>query len=565
MLGRPRFVAAATSIVLTLSLVAVSRAATAVPTVIDFEGLADGTPITDQYAVDGVVIENLVARDYTAEPGFAHSGTGGAVVLPSAEFCTTANVVLRFPKPVTRLKVWFGLPERLSAPGQLILTAFGADQTVVGEVSSPLGQGEGPRAIDAALELLDPLEPVARAQIATKGDIPICDLAFDDLEFDGLGTPADLAIDGAIPSVGSNTVTFAVTVINRGGTSSAPTTVQATSPGWDAATAPVGQIEPGASTLVSLVLAIPSGLAGSTTPFEISADPVAAGDENPANNSLSTDLFVPLQVTSLPPPTAVTQAPTPVATTGPTAPAAGADPGPLVAIIAGVLLLAAGGAAFVARRRGKGETTARLTRSEATLSVKEDGRSVTLTIDGDGIELEAHDREPPERCAAGQFYCEREALFERPRRRVSTIAVASERPRRTPTDLGSELAERATALARAVGHDPNGMPTQRALAAFASDVAFHAAEQVPPDFGGEILILATVLGPSVQATFRAYRCAAIGSDEQDGAFEEVARATLKISDKSEWRLAAVPGSPTRPLPGLEDGIVAGLRTLSREL
>ncbi len=147
--------------------------ALAAPTVLDFEDLAPGTIVTNQYGVKGVLFDNK----YLDTDPAARSGTR---VLRSAfgEVFNPVPITMSFTSPQARVKL-FAASDDLALNGTL--TAFDAANNVVAT--------DGPKQVaadvfSAMFEVIDPdaTPSIVRAELRLQNGIYF---AIDDLEFDG--------------------------------------------------------------------------------------------------------------------------------------------------------------------------------------------------------------------------------------------------------------------------------------------------------------------------------------------------------------------------------------------
>ena len=133
------------------------------------------------------------AFDYakpTAIPGFAHSGTIGVEPCPPvAEFCT-AKLVATFTSPQRDVGVWVGNSYKLTEPLGVRLTAFDANDTIVGTDNATLPANSSPTPIQTHLEVKAPPPRIVRLEVSvtTNGDLS-SGLAVDDVDFSTAGPP----------------------------------------------------------------------------------------------------------------------------------------------------------------------------------------------------------------------------------------------------------------------------------------------------------------------------------------------------------------------------------------
>jgi CARDB len=106
-----------------------------------------------------------------------------------------------------------------------------------------------------------------------------------------LSIAPDLAIGSIVHTRRHGTVFVQVTIRNSGNRRADETTVHASAPGWNTASAHLGAVAPLATTTIPLSLRVPRSALGHSVPIGLSVDPVA-GDP-PANNRRSTTVSIP--------------------------------------------------------------------------------------------------------------------------------------------------------------------------------------------------------------------------------------------------------------------------------
>jgi RHS repeat-associated protein len=206
-------------------LIVLSRPASAVPVVIDFEDLpagAIGTPaevfVNNQYADRGITFNNPVALDYSlgavAIPDFAHSGTKAVEQCYAIEFCTTP-IEMNFTAAQTRVKVWVGFSEFFVGRTEsftVLLRAFDAGGGEVGRAMTALLIGSEPIPIRMPLEVTSANANITRAVVQLllpDGSVTVTNgLAVDDVEFDTAGParPIETTFGPRSPANPSGTV-----------------------------------------------------------------------------------------------------------------------------------------------------------------------------------------------------------------------------------------------------------------------------------------------------------------------------------------------------------------------
>ncbi len=461
---------------------------------------------------------------------------------------------------------------------------FDANGASISKAAQALTADGGPQPISTPLEASDPSGRTVRAEVSTEGKVPICELAFDDVEFDLAPTPPDLAITGVIGSLTDTTVSLAVAVQNLGGRSSLPTTVTAVGPGWDSTIGSLAAVDPQKETSIVLTFPIPQNERGLTTDFDVVVDAAAAGDPNGANNQAIGQVAVPVVATASPaaPPSATAVA---LATTAPTAPAAQTTPAATPAVSAvgstdgstGTTILAIGiiatiavvGTAVVINvRQGKDSVKGRVDPEHAELTVNDGDRSVTVSSDGAHIDLHAEDADPPNSCKPGDWYCKRAAGFDPRERSLSALSWG------TPSKRGwdvhpwpPEAIRRSDALLRraASGQDSSEVATQ--MRVLAQDLADGIVTALARSDRPRIRVVASIEGSTASGRFTAYHCSAVDPGGSLGKFAEAAHISAEVHDQFDYPVADVrvvePRSAASAMLTAE--VEAGLWRLAGEL
>jgi len=187
-----------------IGLIVLSRPASAVRVVIDFEDLPAGpfgTPprvsVNTQYADRGITFNNPDAFDFSDSsgypPDFAHSGANAIETCFAIEFCT-APIEMTFTTPQTRVKAWVGLDLRglnnFFSPLTVRLSVFDIGGREVGRATTAFAFTDpfGKIPIRTPLEVLSQSANIVRADLQlllADGSVFITNpLAVDDVEFD---------------------------------------------------------------------------------------------------------------------------------------------------------------------------------------------------------------------------------------------------------------------------------------------------------------------------------------------------------------------------------------------
>jgi len=528
---------------------------------IDFDQLTAGSVITDQYAGQyGVLMNGAVADDTGNEVWAARSAPIAIVLATTSEFECRPTLAIHFRRAVGRVKLWFGLRIPVPGDGSVVLKVYDDQGQTIGQTEVPVHGGDGPESVDRSLEL-GGTGPIARAEISVIGGVGPCMIGFDDLEFDQYTPPADLALGPPRTSYSVSALVVDVDIRNVGGRASGATTLSAQAGDWPPATTTVEPVDPGATTVGEVSLSLPAEAAGRTVELVVALDPKGAGDVNADNNEIRQT------ITLGPPPTAeetttdtpaapTSEAAVPLPTEIPLEPAdqPTADVAPL-AVVVGLVAAAAGGG-FVLRRR---RWTIGAKPDEITITGNVGTESVTVTINKQQLELKAEDPDPPERCQAGQWYCQRAVTFDPRQRALSALTVKPQAPGGQDAALSAAIVEPAARVLREIRD--SGSADELGLLRLADQLADRA---IATANGPAFDLIASVRGSSAQAKFTAYRC---NADENavTGAFKDVANRTVPVEDKFERILAHSTGASARQRTILRSQLVASLSALAAEL
>ena len=107
--------------------------------VVTFDNLAIGPLLVSQ----GAIFNSPSVRDYSATPGFAHSGAKAIELCFALEFCTTPLNV-NFTTGQTRVKAFVGFTLPLGQPSTVALRALDQNGVLVAEATAVLGPSSGP-------------------------------------------------------------------------------------------------------------------------------------------------------------------------------------------------------------------------------------------------------------------------------------------------------------------------------------------------------------------------------------------------------------------------------------
>lgn len=152
-------------------------------------GLA-GNAVNEQYADDGVTFSNPRAIDYSAAPGFAHSGN--VAVDPcfgGDEFCHEP-VGVSFTALQRRVRVWVGVSSPLTSPMNVRLRAFDAASNPIATagIALPVNAARTPIQTQLTVGDLAVAPTIDRVEVTTE-DTFTGGLVVDDVEFDAVGPP----------------------------------------------------------------------------------------------------------------------------------------------------------------------------------------------------------------------------------------------------------------------------------------------------------------------------------------------------------------------------------------
>ena len=165
--------------------------------VIDFESLSSsGEIVRNQFASRGVIFQPVLGIDYSQDspiPAFAHSGTKALELCRGVEFCR-AKLDISFTTPQRRVKIWTGFTGPLDNNPLVLLRAYDANGNEVNIAANTLGPSNQAIPISKPLEVTVPSAIIVRVTVGFIAAEPSIGtmfnngLAFDDLEFDDLGT-----------------------------------------------------------------------------------------------------------------------------------------------------------------------------------------------------------------------------------------------------------------------------------------------------------------------------------------------------------------------------------------
>lgn len=156
--------------------------------VLTFDDLATG-PISTQYQSRGATFNSPLVRDYSATPGFTHSGTQAIELCYAAEFCT-ATLNVDFTTGQKYVKVFVGFTSQLSQASPVLLRALDAHGALVGQQTAVLGPSSGAIPIQIPLEVTSQAGRIRQIIVGfAASDAFNNGLAFDDLGFSAAGSP----------------------------------------------------------------------------------------------------------------------------------------------------------------------------------------------------------------------------------------------------------------------------------------------------------------------------------------------------------------------------------------
>ena len=537
--GRARAILAAFLAVMSVAVLGRLAAAGGGDSQIGFDDLAPGALVTTQYADLGLTFNGPQVID-TSDAKWAARSSTNAIELPMVkEFHCQPTLELDFAEPIARVAIWYGLQLQMVDGGSVALELFGSDGSPVGSVSSIRHPGEGPEPVDTLLAA-DAKLPAYRAVITTTEGMNPCALVFDDLEFEPVAPPPpDLSLEGVTATFGADGLTVAATVRNSGGSASGPTSLAARAQGWSDGVVEVPAIEPGGSADLTLVLPDAGSDPGSTFVLDVAVDGSKAGDTDASNDETEITLTAP----TLPATANPTETPPP--SIGPTGRPAPPPPNPVdvtslgwVALVVGAGIVALVGAGSMINRLPRPpKTSVTAEGSDVTLSVEEDGTTVTATISDGQVELKAEDREPPKECNGGSFFCRRSVAFDPRRRSITAVVVhRGQQAHGDDANLDDRLIRGLTASLRRARR----LDTRAATLAFqelARELTAAAAATLSEPAAAALTVEAVVEGSSAEATFTLYRCEAEHSDAPG--FKELGKRPISIKDHFRADLAVV--------------------------
>ncbi|MBI1762380.1 MAG: hypothetical protein HYR56_13180 [Acidobacteria bacterium] len=165
------------------------QAAPAAPVVIDFENLASGSPVTGQYAAQGITFNSVKVLRYPSIPGFTHSGVQAVEQCFAQEFCS-APIDMSFTAAQRRVKVWVGLSTPFSVSTTVLLRVLDANGAQIGQATAAFNASNSPQLIRTPLEVTVSSARIRRAIVSFSPTTSATNsLAVDDIEFDSAGPP----------------------------------------------------------------------------------------------------------------------------------------------------------------------------------------------------------------------------------------------------------------------------------------------------------------------------------------------------------------------------------------
>lgn len=140
----------------------------------------------------GVQFNNPVALDYSkglAIPNFAHSGTKAIEQCYAQEFCS-APITITFTALQTHVKMWAGYSGSLTENYPVIMRAFDASGTEVGQAETSFPPSSVVHPINTPLEINTPSATIKSVSIGPSTNSQFSNgLAVDDIEFSTAGPP----------------------------------------------------------------------------------------------------------------------------------------------------------------------------------------------------------------------------------------------------------------------------------------------------------------------------------------------------------------------------------------
>lgn len=157
-------------------------------TTLDFEGIS-GAQVSTQYNAQGVTFNYPSLQDYSALPGFAHSGTKAVELCYAVELCKS-QLVAKFTEGQVRVRIFVGFSAPLFSAATVQLTAFDDIGQVLTTSTATLGASSAPIPVNVSLEVQSPGPRIReiRAGFAS-ADAFNNGLVFDDLTMSRTGPP----------------------------------------------------------------------------------------------------------------------------------------------------------------------------------------------------------------------------------------------------------------------------------------------------------------------------------------------------------------------------------------
>jgi hypothetical protein len=179
--------------------------------VIDFENLQTQVTVLNHYSSQGATFNGPLARDYSQQPGFAHSGTKAIELCFAAEFCS-APLVVNFTTAQKHVKLWVGYNSPLAAATSVLMQAIDGNGVIVGQATAVLNASNSPLPVQTPLLIDMPVAVIREITVSLVepgGVIFNNSVVIDDVEFDAVGTAPPCATNQ------SPTVTLSQPLFNQ--------------------------------------------------------------------------------------------------------------------------------------------------------------------------------------------------------------------------------------------------------------------------------------------------------------------------------------------------------------
>jgi hypothetical protein len=533
---------------LTLAIsIPIATAASAPYTVVGFDdrletvppGGGEPTLVTDQYGNEGIVFgpTDVYAFAVDAAPvGLARSGPNVIARCIIAPDGCAGPITWRFLEPQGWVEAWVGMASG-HVDIDVLLSAFDDHDVVAAEarVTIPASTGPTPAMIPIWAESGSGAT-IHRVEVTTTTD-RIDGLILDDVAFAQIAPGPDLALMDLRGTTSGTTIDVTGAVANVGVVPVPAFALRIDGPAGSA-DVPMAALDPGQSAPFEAAADIPAGFVDPFAHLAITAGSDLLDRElNPADNTRTIDVAVPLVATEAPPepsgtpaPPAPTIAPTVEPSAGSGPPAGSTDLLPVAVGVGALVALAVGGLAWW---RSLGARATRPVTDDSTVSIEVDGGHVTATLesehvtitadDGGQVSIRFQDGEPPSSCPPLTlrnvlnpqcWYAKRELLVEPAGGQVEElrIVVTDRAGAATDSVVSADLLRQIL--------EPGDPKTREArTAAIVRELASVAANLVDSVAGpSRLRVVARVAFLKVPGKVTVYRCAASG---QTGMFRPV--------------------------------------------